>query len=89
MIKWIIGNFRTLLLAVGLLSVTALGVYLKGRSDGIAIVTAKIQNKQLNNIIDTKKETDNVAKEEQAKTITDIDRGLCRLGIMRSNSGCQ
>ena len=87
-IKWVIGNWRMLLVILALASFTVLGVYLKGRADGIAHVTTRINSEQLNNAIETKKESDNVAKEEQSKTITDIDHGLCRLGIMRSNSGC-
>jgi hypothetical protein len=35
-IKWIIGNWQMLLLILALTSFTVLGVYLKGRADGIA-----------------------------------------------------
>lgn len=54
--KKIISNFRMLLLVAGLLSVTALGCYLWGRSDGIDSVESKV-NQQAVKDVETRTQT--------------------------------
>jgi hypothetical protein len=38
---------------------------------------------------ESKKGSNNVRKEEQSFDSTELDRGLCDLGIVRGNTGCQ
>lgn len=86
MFKWLL-NFRVVLLGLGVLSLTATGSYLLGRIAGKQAMINVVQNRSLNDTISSKREADAVRKEEQS--ISDIDRGLCRIGIMRANRGCE
>ena len=95
MIKWIILNSRMLLLAVAVLSVTVLGVYMKGRMDGFDKAQRQYQTAQQiaeekarNEIIRIQSKYDKIFADINAQPDNGINCPLSTYAIKRlHNSG--
>lgn len=49
----------------------------------------QVKSDQLDDIIEVKRNTQNVKKKEQSLDDVAIDRALCRIGIVRGHNGCE
>lgn len=76
------------LIIAGLSLALLIGTYLYGYTKGKSKAELKIVERVVEVTRESKKQSDDVRKREQNLSNPDIDAGLCQLGIVRSQEGC-
>jgi hypothetical protein len=85
--KFLTSKFSGYIAIAGVVAILGLVWYIF--NEGKKSCQNNIATEQVDNTIRVSKETNNVRQKEQSFTIDDIDRELCRLGIMRQNRDCE
>lgn len=85
--KFLTSRFSGYLAVIAVIAVLGMVFYIyhEGKKSCVgAVATEQVEvNKEI------KKGADNVRKAEQNLGSDELDRGLCRLGIVRGNTGCR
>lgn len=85
--RFISSRFSGYIAIAGVVAVLGLVSYIY--NEGKTACENNVKSEQLDSSVKTSEEARGVKKNEQSLQINDVQRGLCSLGIVRGNRGCQ